>query len=661
MRPRTGFGIKGFGRRPAGLSALLALVLATGAHAGVEPAVTLRQALVAACEAPAPSSLKTLAERIPGAAGTGDEPLMARGMEVGWKRRFRLDDGGQIHMERFAPGGRLRRLVAEYWSTGDNGAEQPHLAAIAGPDCSILAARRLLYEPGFPHPVSLAHLDADLEETGEREPLNPPVPTGSDPGGVPVALVDAGVNYLLPEIAGRLARDDAGASLGHDYWERHGRPFDANPARSPFFPQRHGTRTASLLLREAPQAALVPYRYPRPDMSRMTTLVDDAADKGIVVVNMSLGSSDRGDWESFEQVARAHPQMLFVLSAGNNGRDIDTKPVYPAALALDNTITVTSSEKDGALAIGSNWGRTAVDLLVPAEGIVVTGYDGGEIAVAGSSYAAVRISALAARLLAAHPGWRAAELRQTIFARVLPAVGNAGGRVAEGFMPRPDKAEELPPLTGAGGKPAIVARHTLASNDLYRREPPADGHVLQPTLAYFTDTNWNLEAIRGHARQAAAILRACNIVMPEVTILELNGPPAYRYWQEQTSIELVNALALPTPTAYFVRDTLQVDAYDAEAIGKRNSAGRPGLRYTLWLTEALPEPGIALAHELAHLLMDSGRHVDHPGNLMQDRTDPANTTLTPEQCRSMVETGTANGLLNGKRKMGKWGQTTVFY
>ena len=56
-------------------------------------------------------------------------------------------------------------------------------------------------------------------------------------------------------------------------------------------------------------------------------------------------------------MARQHDNMLFVVSAGNNGRDIDSQPVYPASLNLDNLLTVTSSDEDGYPADGSNWGQ----------------------------------------------------------------------------------------------------------------------------------------------------------------------------------------------------------------------------------------------------------------------------------------------------------------
>jgi len=96
---------------------------------------------------------------------------------------------------------------------------------------------------------------------------------------------------------------------------------------------------------------------------------------------------------------------------------------------------------------------------------------------------------------------------------------------------------------------------------------------------------------------------------------------------------------------YFVRDTLQVEAFDAEAIGKQNSGSRPALRDTVWMAEETRDPGIALAHELAHVLMDSGEHLDRPGNLMRAETSPGNTDLTGQQCAAMVRAGVRNGLL----------------
>jgi hypothetical protein len=79
-----------------------------------------------------------------------------------------------------------------------------------------------------------------------------------------------------------------------------------------------------------------------------------------------------------------------------------------------------AARADGALATAANWGRTSVDLMVAAEGVAVTGFVGEPRTVSGSSYAAVRITALAACLLAAHPDWQAAELKAALFALARP-------------------------------------------------------------------------------------------------------------------------------------------------------------------------------------------------------------------------------------------------
>jgi hypothetical protein len=57
------------------------------------------------------------------------------------------------------------------------------------------------------------------------------------------------------------------------------------------------------------------------------------------------------------------------------------------------------------------------------------------------------------------------------------------------------------------------------------------------------------------------------------------------------------------------------------------------------------EPGVALAHELAHVLMDSGEHSQQPGNLMRTETAAANLHLEPIQCARLTTMGAQQGLL----------------
>jgi hypothetical protein len=159
--------------------------------------------------------------------------------------------------------------------------------------------------------------------------------------------VDSGVNYLLPEIASRLARTSDGEILGYDYWDLDRRPFDALPLPDPFFPDHHGTPIASLVLEEAPVAKLIPYRYPRRDMARMATLIEDAAGRGVRVMNLSLASRGRDEWLPFREAARTHPKMLFVIAAGNYDCSFEQELFYPAAFRLPNMVVVTSATPDG--------------------------------------------------------------------------------------------------------------------------------------------------------------------------------------------------------------------------------------------------------------------------------------------------------------------------
>ncbi|WP_193367123.1 S8 family serine peptidase [Pelagibius marinus] len=432
-----------------------ALLLAAAPAAGMAAEVTpeARQAVLAAAGALCPDGVEApevLELRLPGYLLSDVEET---GPPEGWLRReIRLVNGEAdlaLLVTALRPGGILRRLVIESRAlSGD----RPLLLAMTGGDCDLQLARALSYHGKTASELLL--LAPDLVTVVGREALDPPVPEalpegpppgGIDAGGVIVAHVDSGVNYLLPEIAGRLARDAAGRSLGYDFWDMDLRPFDGDTGRSPFFPIRHGTEVASLLLAEAPAARLLPFRYPRPDMSRMAAAVTAAAEAGAAIMMLPLGSTRQDDWLAFEAAARAQPQMLFIASAGNDGRDIDARtaaegrtggrPLYPAGLDLDNMIVVTSSDLAGVPAPGSNWGAVSVDLLVPAEHRRVTGFDGKPTEGSGSSFAVPRVAALAARLKAAHPDWQAAELKRAIFARaVAPPVE---GTVAVGWIPDP--------------------------------------------------------------------------------------------------------------------------------------------------------------------------------------------------------------------------------
>lgn len=172
-----------------------------------------------------------------------------------------------------------------------------------------------------------------------------------------------------------------------------------------------------------------------------------------------------------------------------------------------------------------------------------------------------------------------------------------------------------------------------------------EAYLLQLTLVHFINGSWQEETIVAAATKAAGILGQCSITPGRIEVLRIEAEPRFRYFQTPASRELARKLRFRTPAIFFVDGTRQDPAFDAEAIGRGNSRSRPELRDTVWVVRGARDLEIAIAHELAHVLMDSGEHSEEPGNLMRDETAPGSTRLTDAQCARLRETGAANGLL----------------
>jgi hypothetical protein len=175
--------------------------------------------------------------------------------------------------------------------------------------------------------------------------------------------------------------------------------------------------------------------------------------------------------------------------------------------------------------------------------------------------------------------------------------------------------------------------------------PGTNSHRLALTLVQLEGSGWTRERALGALREAAAILAQCDIGIVSVEWVSLSAPARYLDFSTPAARELARLHPVSRPAIYLVRDTRSHPAFDAETIGRGNSRTRPELAYTVWMTAATRDPGVALAHELAHVLMDSGEHSDEPGNLMRDETSTANTALSATQCTRLRETARANGLL----------------
>jgi Zn-dependent protease with chaperone function len=169
------------------------------------------------------------------------------------------------------------------------------------------------------------------------------------------------------------------------------------------------------------------------------------------------------------------------------------------------------------------------------------------------------------------------------------------------------------------------------------------------TLVYFPGGSWQEADVRAAAAQAGQILGQCGIAPVTIEVVRADVEARFRAYRTPTSRELARRLQPRKPAIFFVDVTRQDPAFDAEAIGRGNSRGRPELRDTVWVVKGARDLEVVLAHELAHVLMDSGEHSDEPGNLMRDETAPGATRLSDAQCVRLRATGTANGLLEAPR------------
>ena len=169
--------------------------------------------------------------------------------------------------------------------------------------------------------------------------------------------------------------------------------------------------------------------------------------------------------------------------------------------------------------------------------------------------------------------------------------------------------------------------------------------TLHLAVVMIDGSGWTRERADGALREAGTILAQCGVALERTDLIVLQVPPNLMDFSTPAARELARAHPVARPAVYLVRDTRSRPAFDAEAIGRGNSRTRPEIADTVWMTAAARDPGIALAHELAHVLMDSGEHSEEAGNLMRDETSARSTSLSAQQCALLRETGRANGLL----------------
>ena len=187
---------------------------------------------------------------------------------------------------------------------------------------------------------------------------------------------------------------------------------------------------------------------------------------------------------------------------------------------------------------------------------------------------------------------------------------------------------------------SVLERMQLDDQDKELLSIPVDVLILS--------SHWARDTVLNLLDEAQAILSQCQVVFADVDIRLISAPEYLQDLETGASKSVMDAVRRSgpdrQPTVVFANDTRMNQPYDAEAFGKGNTRSRPWLTDSVWLTLALQDRSIALAHELFHVFANSGQHSESVGNLMLGRTTGNNRKLTTRQCDFMRANAIQAGL-----------------
>lgn len=198
------------------------------------------------------------------------------------------------------------------------------------------------------------------------------------------------------------------------------------------------------------------------------------------------------------------------------------------------------------------------------------------------------------------------------------------------------------PATAAEGVNVVETR-SISAEQFSGAQRASHGLVLQ--LYAFQGARWEPGDIVMGVWDAMRLLGQCSVALAAAELRLLEAPARFHVYSTPVSRELLRDMTVARPAIFFVEDTRNQPAYDAESIGQANTATRPELANTVWVAYGARDLPLALAHELVHLLTDSGEHSSDPGNLMYSESSSTNTALSSAQCERLRARGEANGLL----------------
>ncbi|MCU0544335.1 MAG: S8 family serine peptidase [Oscillatoriaceae cyanobacterium Prado104] len=294
---------------------------------------------------------------------------------------------------------------------------------------------------------------------------------------VVVAVIDSGVDYNHRDLAANIWKnpgETAGDGIDNDGngYKDDWRGYDfVNKDSNPMDDNSHGTHIAGIIgavgnnnigvVGVSQNVSLMPLKVMGAggigSSNDIVKAINYATQNGAKVINASFAGGPFLQVMK-DAIADANKKgVLFVAAAGNDGKNNDTKPQYPANYDLPNIISVAATNDRDRLASFSNYGQNSVDLAAPGENILSTTPGDRYDFKIGTSMAAPYVTGAAALLLAENPNLSAAQIKDTLMkdADKLTSLNGktvSGGRlnIGNSFARSDRQAANKPPVFNYG-------------------------------------------------------------------------------------------------------------------------------------------------------------------------------------------------------------------
>ncbi|MFM7591163.1 MAG: S8 family peptidase [Isosphaeraceae bacterium] len=306
--------------------------------------------------------------------------------------------------------------------------------------------------------------------------------------GVTVAVIDSGIDFRHPELAGQLwknpgeiagnGRDDdrdgyVDNTYGVNFLNNTGNAYDD---------AGHGSHVSGIIVAAAnngaggvglaPGAKIMALKvldaYGNGSLNAAVKAIYYAVDHGARVINaswtMSIGSPALQSAIAYA----ASKNVVFVTAAGNEGVNNDQIPSYPGNYRLNNVLTVTAVDSSGKLASFSNRGGSTVDIAAPGVGILST-TGGAYNTWDGTSMASPYVAATAALVAALRPDFSAAQIVNQIKSTA-HVTTELAGQVGSGGYLDAAAATNLAPYVAPVTTP-VIPKAPIVRTPVARRQP----------------------------------------------------------------------------------------------------------------------------------------------------------------------------------------------